>query len=137
MKKDLFTWIKDEGNKLDILGKAYLDKFDFIANDDMAQRLAEISWRLFEESGKDWDSIPWWAANIQDGWMPFYHPPKNGSLHYSLGFSMVSQEAHLRNLLEIAEGREKKELDFPLICDLDDYPHCEPKTTKKLSKKKK
>mgnify|MGYP003975297233 FL=1 len=123
MKKiDLFTWIGKESDKLTKKANKYLSKLPEISNQDVADKLAKISFKLFKEAKEDWRAIPWWAGDIMDGHMPYWGVPRNGSLHYSLGFSMSSQEAHLRNLLEIAEGRESKELDFSLICDLDDYP---------------
>lgn len=37
------------------------------------------------------------------------------SLGFALGYSPAAQDARLRNILEIAEGRETVELDFPIV----------------------
>ena len=71
----------------------------------MGERIHKAAFELFKISGENWDAIPDWAATVVEGGMPYYGVPRNGSLKFTLGFSVVSQEAHLRNLLERAEGR--------------------------------
>jgi hypothetical protein len=102
--------------EIDRLAEDYLNKFEFIPNPDIINRLFDIATNLFEKSGKNWNAIPEWAANMLDGWIP-YAPSKNGSLYYALGWSCLSADAHLRNLLERVEGREINELDFPVLAE--------------------
>lgn len=107
-------------NQLNELGQKYLNKFTFMSNDEILARLWEIADKLFDEkSGRDWNKchlIPEWAINFLDGWTP-YLPPDRGSLYSLLAFAMVSNDAHLRNLLERAENREKNELNFPVFAE--------------------
>lgn len=113
-----FDAIVHRCEQLDALGQAYLDKFDFIPSDEMAERIWNAAKVLFDAAGEDWDKIPEWAATCMDGYVP-YTPGgrRNGSIYYALGFSIVSRDAHLRNLLEIAEGRTTEELDFPVLAE--------------------
>jgi hypothetical protein len=97
----------------------YLDKLPFMSNDEVMEKLHKIAWKLFRDKNENFDAIPDWAATIVDGWMPYVSSRPNGSLNYTLGFSVASQDAHLRNLLEIAEGREEKELDFDVVAKID------------------
>jgi hypothetical protein len=106
-------------NQIDELAQAYLDKFEFMSNDDILERLWKIANDRFDTIGRDWNKIhliPEWMGDFLDGWTP-YAPSKNGSLYYSLGYSAISADAHLRNLLERAEGRETKKLDFPILAE--------------------
>jgi hypothetical protein len=117
-----FAAISFRCNQLDEMGQKYLDKFEFLSNDAILNRLWKIAQKLFKDKcNEDWaqiDKIPDWAGNYLDGWIP-YAPSRNGSLFYSMGYSVVSCDAHLRNLLERAEGREKNELDFPVVVEHD------------------
>jgi len=115
-----FAAISFRCQQIDALAQAYLDKLEFMSNDAVLERLFEIAKKMFKEKcNDDWnqcDKIPDWASNFLEGWTP-YAPSRNGSLYYSLGVSVVSTDAHLRNLLERAEGRETKELDFPILAE--------------------
>lgn len=94
-----------------------MDKFEFIPNEEICSRIYNKALELFTMADEDWDKIPEWAAYVMDGYIPYSTKSHNGSIFHALGFSCVSQDAHLRNLLEIVEGRETKELDFPIIVD--------------------
>lgn len=111
-----FAAIAYRASELDALGEAYLSGLPFLPDDEVVERIVNAAYRLFEESGEDRDAIPKWAASCVDGWIPG-QPPSNGSLYYALGWSIVSQSAHVRNLLERAEGRETKELPFPILAE--------------------
>lgn len=112
-----FQIIAEECSKLDILAQEYLDRFEFLPNDQICDRIYQRARAIFIENNEDFDKVPDWVASIMDGWFPYTSKGKNGSLYYSLGYSVVSQDAHLRNLLERAEGREEKELEFPVAVD--------------------
>lgn len=112
-----FETITDECNKLDELGQAYLDKLPFMDNDTVVQGIFKKAKEIFESHNENWETIPEWVANTMDGWMPYAGIPKTGSLFFSLGFSVVANDALLRNLLEVAEGREEKFLDFFNLVD--------------------
>jgi len=109
-----FEAIRVEGERLDKLGTAYLKNLPFMSNATVLERLWNKANALLQSEG--WDDLPDWASCILDGGAP-YGTPKNGSLYYALGFSPVSNDAHLRNLLERVEGRETKELRFPILAD--------------------
>lgn len=114
-----FKAIEHVRNKLDKKAQKYLDTLPFMANDDVLDRLWEIANTEFDKVGRSWDrcdEIPEWASSFLDGWQP-YGTPRNGSLFFSLGWSVQSQDAHLRNLLERAEGREAKELPFGILAN--------------------
>lgn len=113
---DYFEAITFRREQIDKLAQDYLDKFEFISNPDILEELWKIANDLFEKANKDWGAIPEWAANFLDGWIP-YAPSKNGSLYHALGVSVVSADAHLRNLFERVKGRETKELDFPILAE--------------------
>lgn len=111
-----FSAISKRCEELDKLGKAYLDKFEFIPNSDILARLWEIAFDLYKKNGEQFEGLPAWAANFIDGHPPFA-PGRNGSLYLSLGTSVISRDAHLRNLLERVEGRETNELDFEIVAN--------------------
>lgn len=115
----LFHGLIQRGEELDRLGAAYLEKLPFLTSQETAERLHIAAMRIFEAANREWYAVPDYVAMIADGVMPYFHPPRNGSLHFTLGFSVTSQEAHLRNLLEIAEGRESAFLDFPVVAELE------------------
>lgn len=110
-----FDAIKKRTEELDLLGQNYLNKFDFLPNDQICERIWTAAKKMFSDKKEDFDSCPWWVAQTMDYCLPYSTIPKNGSIYFSLGFSSVSQDAHLRNLLEIAEGRETTELDFEVL----------------------
>lgn len=126
-----FEALSAECDKLTEKANEYLSRLPFMPNDKVAERLWEIAIEIGKKNGlkteenylvfKDlnWEILPEWVANTLDGWLPYGDIPRNGSLHFSLGFSSASQDAHLRNLLEIAEGRETNELDFPVVVPKD------------------
>jgi len=118
-KMGYFEAITYRVSEIDKMAQAYLDKFEFLSNEDILQRLWEIANNEFDKIGRDWnkiDLIPEWIGDFLDGWIP-YAPSKNGSLYYSMGYSVISADAHLRNLLERAEGRERNELDFGVLAE--------------------
>ena len=118
-------------NELDRKAEAYMADKEFIPNDEVKYRIWRASCALFHKHGGtcdkddymrfcdlDWDALPWWAAQTLDSTIPYGEVPRNGSLGFSLGYSAASQDAHLRNIMEIAEGREQHELDFPVVFKL-------------------
>jgi hypothetical protein len=112
-----FEAITHRCSELDTLGANYLNSFEFLPNDEVCQQIFKIAKSIFTKAGEDWEAVPEWVASTMDGWMPYASVPQNGSLYFSLGFSCVSQDAHLRNLLERAKGTETKELDFEVVAD--------------------
>lgn len=104
--------------ELDSLAQTYLDKFEFVTNDEMLQRIWDAANQSLINHNDDFNAIPEWAANVLEGGLSFYcNPSKNGSIYYALALSVVSKDAHLRNLLERAEGRETQELEFAIIAE--------------------
>lgn len=117
---DYFAAIRERADQITKMAQEYLDRLEFLPNDVVMDRIWQAAQKIFEANGGDngdWTKLPEWVANTMDGWMPYSGVPRNGSLHFSLGFSPTSQDAHLRNLLEIVEGRETEELDFPVVAE--------------------
>lgn len=112
---DYFEEIRKSVEEIDKLANAYLDKFEFISNEEMGDRIHAAAYKIFKGANEDWNSIPDWVASCMDFHVPYMSVSQNGSIFYALAFSCTSRDAHLRNLLEIAEGREEKELDFPVV----------------------
>lgn len=103
---DYFTAISHRCNQLTEISQAYLDKLPFIPNDEVMERIWNAAQKYEAEldADIDWDSVPEWAARTLDGWMPYSQEPRNGSIYFALGYSVVAQEANLRRLLEYVEG---------------------------------
>lgn len=108
-----FSAIKKRADELNLMGEDYLDKLPFMNNEEICQRLWEIAWEI-EKSDQE---NPEWVDMTLDGFIPYSSIPRNGSLYFSLGRAVVAQDALLRNLLEVAEGRETKELSFNFIAE--------------------
>lgn len=114
---DYFKAISFRASQLDDLANAYLSKLPFLSNDQVLEKLWSKAKEIWKQNGSDFNGkSPEWVENWMDGWIP-YSTPQNGSLYFSLGWSVASQDAHLRNLLERAEGRETKELDFAILAE--------------------
>lgn len=111
-----FQAIVHRANELDNLGLNYLKDLPFMSNDSILELLYDKACKMFNECNEDWDKIPDWAATLLDNGI-LYGSFRSGSLYKTLGFSVVSNDAHLRNLLERVEGRTDKELDFEIIAD--------------------
>lgn len=112
--KPYFSELARCAKELDVLAETYLARLPEITDDDVAERLWSIAHTTFPDpEAIGWENLPAWAESILDYHMPFYGPTRDGSLGHSLGSSLRSREAHLRNLLEIAEGRETEYLTFP------------------------
>lgn len=113
-----FEKITSRCNELDKLGQDYLDQFDFIPSDKLAEAIAEKAYEIFKSKNKDWDKIDDLTADILDNGVAFCGVPNNGSLYYAMGYSMVSQDAHLRNLYNnYVLGLNEGELDFPVLAE--------------------
>jgi hypothetical protein len=70
-------------------------------------------WGLGAEPGEN----PWWVNEVCDGHIPFSSIPSNRSLYFTLGWAITANDACLRNLLEIAEGRETMELTLSTLAE--------------------
>ena len=119
VKKHYFQVLIDNCEKLNEQGQAYLDTLPFIPSDEVAERIYKKGMEIFHAANEDWSAVPEWVKTVADGFVPYSEAPRNGSLRYALGWAMVSQEAHLRNLLERAEGRTTEKLDFEILADVN------------------
>ena len=128
-----FEQINKRVEELDALGEEYLAKLDFLPNDVIMDRIHAAAYKIFTGAKEDWKAVPEWVASCMDGWIPYSGGSRNGSLFHALALSVVSRDAHLRNLLEIAEGRETKELEFPVMAEAPIIPE-EPIKPKKRRK---
>lgn len=131
-----FEALAKECEELNQKGQDYLDTLsEEISVDEAAERIYNAAKKIFEE--KRGNAPEWILDLVYDGFMPYYGIPKNGSLRFILGFSIVAQEAKLRNLLEIVEGRENKGLDFPACVPKDFYDKYEVEAHEPKKKKQK
>lgn len=112
-----FADLEKQVSILDHLATAYLNQFEFMATDDMCDRIHQLCWKIFEEHGEEFGVVPEIyrdeLESVVDGTMPYItYALKPGSLKKSLALSMASVDAHLRNLLERLEGRTQNKLAF-------------------------
>jgi hypothetical protein len=112
-----FAAIVKRCSELDELGQNYLSRLEFLSRDAICERIWNKANTLFRAAGEDFDKVPDWVASTVDGYIPYSCMSRNGRLYYKLGYSVVAQDALLRNLLEIVEGRESIELDFPCVVE--------------------
>lgn len=108
-----FSAISKRAEELNALGQEYLNKLPFMSNDDVCQRLWDVAWEIDASDQEN----PDWVWSTTEGNIPYGGVPRNGSLYFSLGFAMVANDACLRNLLEVAEGRETEELDLATLAE--------------------
>ena len=115
---DYFSAIKRRADELNEEGKKYLSNLPFMSNQDVLDKLWKIANEKYDYDRwcKSFDNCPWWVDAIFDGLAP-YGECNNGSLYYMLGRAVVAEDALLRNLLEIAEGRESKELELCCVAE--------------------
>lgn len=112
---DYLQQLMDGADELSAKGEAYLRNLPFLPNNEVAERIFKRAWEIFKASGEDFDAVPDWVASSVDGTVPYASESRNGSLAYLMGYSPEARDARLRNLLEIAEGRETQELDFDFV----------------------
>ncbi len=119
-----FKQLAERCNELNAIAQKYLDGLPFIDNDTLAQSIwkhyydiapkdtsGEILWR---ESKNESENE---ALHILDSCVPYYNAPRNGSLHYAIGYAITAQEANLRALYEhLINGAEKRV--FKMLADL-------------------
>ncbi len=113
-----FKAILKRCEEIDALAEKWLSKFDFIDSPTLCQSIYDKAWDIFEEANEDWDAVPEWVAEVVDGHIPYAGIPENGSLFYSLGFSVISQDAHLRHFYETnVLGKSIVDLSFPVLAE--------------------
>ena len=125
-KVKYFSQLASEAENLSALAQKYLDQFQFMSTEDMMEKIYNNCWRIFKESGEDFEKIPEQfqdAVNcVIDGAMPYYTTAMEpGSLNKTIGLSLVSVDAHLRNLLERLEGRTNEKLNFGIIAEVKKF----------------
>lgn len=108
-----FDAISKRAAELDAIGQGYLDKLPFMSNGDVIKRLFEIA---FEIDRSDQEN-PEWVDEAIDGFLPYSRVPKNGSIYFSLGWACTANDACLRNMLEVAEGRETDTLNLMTLAE--------------------
>lgn len=109
-----FAAISRRADELNQLGEKYLQKLPFMSNHKICKRL----WAIAAKIDKSTETNPDWVDSTLDHSIPFASPPRNGSLYFSLGFAITAQDAKLRNLLEVAEGRDS-ELNLAVLAEKD------------------
>lgn len=91
----------------------------FRACQDCAFIIAKAADEIFNAAkarnggSEDWESIPRWVANVEDGYIQYYSPPENGSLYYALGWSQAAQDCNLRLYAEAVEaGKDPEKVEY-------------------------
>lgn len=107
------TDLVDECNKLSAIAQEYLAQFDDNKSmGDLAQDIWDKAWEKLGQQG--FTEHNWWDCEddevthmIDIGDAPYATMPRNGSLRYTLGWSIVAQEANLRAFHEyFVNGKE-------------------------------
>lgn len=118
----LFADISKRCDELTAVAQEYLDSLPFIPSDECAQRIWTWAWQnviVMDNGTVDWEnSTNSFALEIIDSGIPYYGQITNGSIHYSLGWSVVAQDANLRKVLEYVEGRSEKIEPFQMLAEL-------------------
>lgn len=117
-----FKRISDECTKLSETAQKYLDKLEFIDSELCCRKIWDWACSQMDEDERGYfvfNGKNELAEYIVDSGIPFSEMPSNGSLHYSLGWSIVAQDANLRSLLEFVEGRQKEWVKFECLVDLE------------------
>jgi len=118
---DYFSKISERCNQLSHIGAAYMDKLPFIPTEDVVQKIWDWAWLQMDKDGDGnivWNGKNELAEDIIDSGVPFSEAPSNGSLHYTLGWSVVAQEANIRSLFEFIEGRQPEWIKFQCLAEL-------------------
>lgn len=116
-----FKSISDACEDLSQVAQGYLDTLPFIASEEVVQRVWNWACNQMDKDERDhfiFNGKNGLAEDIVDTGVPFSMQPTNGSLHYSLGWSIVAQEANLRSLLEYVEGRQQEWIKFKCLADM-------------------
>lgn len=129
-KPSPFQKLTDRCDALTEIAQAYLDTLPFIPSDECCERIWKWAWDNVakdEQGHVDWPEDGWDDTDprslpyeILDGGIPFSNVPRNGSLQYALGWSIVAQDANLRSLLEFVEGRQSEWIRFKCLADFGD-----------------
>ena len=118
-----FKELEAARERLDRLAQEYLDKFDFVPTYDIADMIYRKCWDIFNSCGEDLSRCPENVRNeiesVTDCHMPYLsYAERPGSMKKTLALSLVSVDAHLRNLLERLEGRAQDRLPFGIEADV-------------------
>jgi hypothetical protein len=121
--ENCFSYLKHFVAEMDKAAQEYLDQFEFVPSDKIADAIWKLVQDAFTAVDDDWDKVPDWAADLMDCGVPYCGPSRDGSLWYSLGLSVVSQDAHLRNLWENIKNDTNNILPFPVVVPKDIEDH--------------
>ena len=116
-----FQQISHRCTELSNIAQKYLDTLPFISSEECCKRIwnwACDQMDTDEQGNFIWNGKNGFAEEILDGGYLQAEPPHNGSLHYSLGWSIVAQDANLRSLLEFVEGRQTEWTKFQCLAEL-------------------
>lgn len=116
-----FDLISEECNKLNLKAQEYLDTLPFIDNIELINKIWSWAWNQVDKDENEcviFNGKHQLAEEIIDAGVPYVEMPNNGSIHYSLGWAIVAQDANLRSLYEFIEGRQTEQLTFKMLADL-------------------
>jgi len=117
-----FKQISENCETLSDIADNYLKSLPYIDNDSCIKRIWDWACSQMESDGTGYfifNGKNDFAEQIVDSGVPYSEIPTNGSLRYSLGWSVTAQEANLRSLLEFVEGRQSEWTLFECLADGD------------------
>lgn len=132
-----FSYLEKFVEEIDAAANEYLDQFEFVPSDEIANDIWRLAWDTFKAHGEDWGKAPSWACEIIDCGVPYCGDGhRDGSLWYALGLSLASQDAHLRCLWENLKNGTDHVLPFPVVVpkNIDDRQKKVTETKKKKGK---
>ena len=118
--ENCFSYLPKMVEEIDAAANKFLNQFEFVDNLTIAEDIDKRAWAIVREheaAGTE-SLIPEWAWSVVDGGIPYYGSLRNGSLHFAIGFSCASQDAHLRCFWENIKNNTEFELPFPVIAPL-------------------
>lgn len=117
-----FSDLSKRCDQLSEVAQKYLDTLPFISSEECTKRIWNWAWEQVDKDDRGdviFNEKHDFAEQIIDGGVPYSEQPSNGSLHYSLGWSVTAQDANLRSLLEFVEGRQNEWIKFKCLADLE------------------
>jgi len=113
-----FSYLEKFVEEIDKAAEKFLSQFEFVPSDDMAQDIWSRAIALYKNNDESFDNLPDWACDVLDCGVP-YCGTNNGSLWYALGYSVISQDAHLRCFWENIKNDTNYILPFPVVVPMN------------------
>lgn len=92
--ENYFQALADEAAKLDALAEPLLEGRPEWSMEELGGKQMDLAWAWLKREGEDYSKLPEGVAGMFDFGSRFTSAPHNGSLKYSLAWSMGAMEAH-------------------------------------------